>query len=91
MTYSQSRKEYLSEHPFCEARVSGCTHTATDIHHKAGRFGDRLTDKSEFLAVCRNCHRWIHDNDKLSREKGWLKNTYRKRLSILEEVKQGLI
>ena len=42
-----------------------------DIHHKAGR-GRFYLDVSTFMAVCRECHDYIHKWPKESREKGWL-------------------
>ncbi len=37
-----------------------------------GRNGERLLDVDYFMAVCRDCHQYIHNNPKESREKGWL-------------------
>jgi hypothetical protein len=45
---------------------------ATEIHHTNGRTGDRLTDESFWLAVCRQSHEWIHGNPKKSRSLGFL-------------------
>lgn len=45
----RERPEYLAEHEYCEARIKGCTHIATDIHHKEGR-GKNLRNKATFLA-----------------------------------------
>jgi hypothetical protein len=49
------REKFLKHNPFCKAAFPGCTLTATDVHHKAGR-GDHLLDDATFLAVCRKCH-----------------------------------
>jgi hypothetical protein len=57
--YSILRKKYLENHPMCEARLPGCGLSSTDIHHKAGRTGDRYLDDTDFLSVCRVCHQWI--------------------------------
>lgn len=71
--YSLVRAEYLAGRETCEAKIPGvCTGRATDVHHRAGRVGDLLTDKSNFMAVCRECHTWIHDNDADARERGLL-------------------
>jgi hypothetical protein len=35
---------------------------ADQIHHKASRIGVKLSDSSDFLAVCGVCHRFIEDN-----------------------------
>jgi hypothetical protein len=66
--YYKLRADYLAQHPVCE--VCG-SNGSQDIHHKAGR-GSRLNDTEHFVACCRQCHRWIHDNANEAREKGWL-------------------
>ena len=54
--YLKLRKIYLDSHNMCDVRLIGCTHYATEIHHAEGRIGFRLTDISNFVAICRNCH-----------------------------------
>ena len=68
--YHAKRILYLTTHKECEAVLPGCLHMASDIHHLY--FGsDRnlhLTDETTWKAVCRECHRIIHDemsNDEL--------------------------
>ena len=56
--YSEFRKDHLSKNPFCEI----CGERATQIHHKRGRFQERLNDTEFFMAVCMACHNWIHRN-----------------------------
>ena len=66
--YSKLRKDYLTLHPVCRAKIPGCTNVATDVHHKySGK------DRSKYylitttwMPVCRSCHNAIHD--KLSAE-----------------------
>lgn len=62
------REQYLGLHSSCEAKLEGCTLTSQEIHHLY--FGsDRskhYTDFENVKAVCRSCHRFIHD--KLSTE-----------------------
>jgi hypothetical protein len=65
--YLELRFIYLKEHPLCE--VEGCTHKATEIHHKAGRTGDSLY--MYFLAVCNECHRRIEENPDWAKENGY--------------------
>lgn len=65
--YSKLRKKYLEIHPLCECDLPGCTRKAVEIHHKKGR-GKNTTDVSTFLAVCRSCHDWIHNNPKEAKE-----------------------
>jgi len=60
--YSVLREQFLKNHPYCKAKVPGCSIIATDIHHKKGRVGKLFLDDSEFLAVCRMCHTWIENN-----------------------------
>ena len=56
--YRSIRAEYLTKNPKCKV----CHGDASQIHHKAGRVGDKLNDTKDFLAVCFCCHRKIHDN-----------------------------
>jgi len=67
--YKKLRAEYLEENQNCER----CINTpAAEIHHKAGRNGERLLFVPHFMAVCRNCHLYIHANPMESYERGWL-------------------
>lgn len=66
--YTILRQSYLKNHPMCEARLPGCNLSASDIHHKHGRVGDLYLDDTEYIALCRNCHRWIHDNPAKAKE-----------------------
>lgn len=67
--YQEKRDKYMDNHPICECCESNFSE---DLHHKAGRIGDLLTDESKFMACCRECHTWIHEHPKESREKGYL-------------------
>ncbi len=62
--YLEKRKLFLKSHPVCGANLSGCTTTATDVHHKAGRTGNLLLDESKWIALCRACHTWIETHPK---------------------------
>ena len=66
--YRVVREKYMKEHPECEV----CGEESGEIHHKNGRTNKRLTDDKYFLAVCRGCHNFIHDNPKEAREEGYL-------------------
>lgn len=58
--YSKVRKEFLLANPLCEARIPQlCTTDSVQVHHKAGRIGDLLTDVRYFLPVCDACHKWV--------------------------------
>lgn len=56
--YSVLRKVYLATFPKCWC----CPNPATDIHHRHGRFKDRLNDTTFWIGVCRPCHDKIHSN-----------------------------
>jgi 5-methylcytosine-specific restriction endonuclease McrA len=66
--YSSVRLDYLQHNPLCER----CGEKADQIHHKRGRFGERLNDKDFFMAVCMTCHNWIHSNSIEAYSKGYL-------------------
>jgi hypothetical protein len=67
-SYRKVRKEFLEEKDYaCEV----CGMYATDIHHKKGR-GKNLCKKESFMAVCRKCHTYIHDNPAWARENNYL-------------------
>lgn len=77
--YSALRKDFLEQFPFCMAKIwvslqsVGCTHLATDIHHRKGR-GKYLLDVETWLPVCRNCHRWIEEHPKEAKQAGFSKS-----------------
>lgn len=66
--YRLVRDEFMRLHPKCQI----CGKESTDLHHKNGRIGSNLTDVKTFMALCRKCHREVHDNPKLARGKGYL-------------------
>jgi nitrate/TMAO reductase-like tetraheme cytochrome c subunit len=68
--YSILREKFLKHHPMCEANLPGCSLNAHDIHHSKGRTGNLMLDDTEFVAVCRSCHTWIHENPKQAKELG---------------------
>lgn len=68
--YSVLEKDFLLDHPVCEASVTGCTYHATQVHHKKGR-GKLLTVVKYFLAVCDHCHKWIEKHPKAAKEAGF--------------------
>lgn len=65
--YRKLRDNYLKENPICER----CGEKSEDLHHKKPR-EHYLNDVSIFCSLCRKCHIWVHDNDKESREQGYL-------------------
>jgi len=73
--YLKLRNRFLTDFSLCQIAVKGCSINATDVHHTyAGVNRDAFyLVQSTWLAVCRNCHDFLHLNPKLSREMGWLK------------------
>lgn len=74
--YSRIREEFMLRHA-CEPcpvmrEIFGEFFEVTDLHHKAGREGDRLIDVLNWLAVSREGHNWIHSNPAEARKRGWL-------------------
>lgn len=74
--YHKLRGVFLQTHPNCKACLPlnmDRPARASDIHHVAGRIGAKLLDESDWLAVCRPCHDFIHRNPLLARKLGLLK------------------
>lgn len=75
--YSILRGQFLAEHPVCAAGpkwgvlFTGCTHTASQIHHKLRR-GPHLNDTKTFVPICANCHRFLETHANIARAKGLL-------------------
>jgi hypothetical protein len=69
--YARLRDAFLTAKPKCEAKLVGCTGVSTDVHHKAGRVGDKYLRIGTWLAVCRNCHTWIEINPAAAKELGF--------------------
>lgn len=64
--YLTLRKVYLQNHINCEVKYDGCTGASTEIHHSKKRTGELLCDVRYFVAICRNCHLIVeNDNVKL--------------------------
>lgn len=71
--YLKLRKIQLEKNPHCQINVATCTGIATEIHHSAYRHGDNYLNTDTWVAVCRECHQYIHLHPELAREQGWLK------------------
>jgi hypothetical protein len=73
--YSKLRERFLTDNPLCMVKVNGCGHGATDVHHtRSGSDRDAFyLVQSTWLAVCRNCHQYVHEHPEESRIMGWLK------------------
>lgn len=73
--YLKLRERFLTENHLCQVVVAGCTNSASDVHHTRSG-SDRDTYylvQSTWLAVCRNCHSWVHKFPKEARLLGYLK------------------
>jgi hypothetical protein len=77
----------LARREFCEAGAmiaGGCNGLArsTDIHEPLTRArGGSILDVENTMAVCRQCHIWIHDHPAQALELGFLKSRYAPDLS----------
>jgi hypothetical protein len=67
--YSYERKAFLAAKPVCEICHRG---RSVDVHHRRGRWGRKLLDRTFWTAVCRPCHDLIHSNPRRARELGYL-------------------
>lgn len=62
--------EYLAkpENKVCRAQLSGCSHLATQVHHKYKRDGYYLIMSGMFLPICSSCHGYVNtDSDEAIR------------------------
>lgn len=50
--YRKEARRYITQHPQCGI----CKQPATTIHHRQGRIGDLLLDKTKWLQLCMDCH-----------------------------------
>lgn len=63
----------------CEAMIeeAGCTKWRDDVHEKLPRSAVGSTiNPDNCLAVCRNCHNFIHNNPEFSYSRGFLISRY---------------
>lgn len=71
--YSKLRKDYLLQHPFCQAALPGCSKVATDVHHKAGR-GKYYLITTTWIGLCRSCHTYVEEHPADAKELGFSTN-----------------
>jgi hypothetical protein len=58
--YTVERREFLQWHPMCELLWDrDCTHTATEIHHMAGRAASVFFRTDLWRAACHSCHQAV--------------------------------
>jgi hypothetical protein len=50
--YRKEARRFLTQHPKCAI----CGQLATTIHHRAGRIGELLLDKTKWMSLCMPCH-----------------------------------
>lgn len=66
---------YAKVRPLVVARDGGlcqrCGAVGTDVHHKAGRVGQALTDVDHMVLLCRCCHDWCGENPAAAVEQGY--------------------
>lgn len=70
--YLKLRTEFLKKHPQCMVFPA---FSSEEVHHTfcgASR-ATHFLDVPTWMAVSRKGHSYIHENPKISREKGWLK------------------
>lgn len=58
---------------------------ALEVHHKAGREGEALLDFDLWVALCPDCHRWVHANPEVAYAGGWLVSRNALRADLTEE------
>lgn len=57
----------------CEAGTEVCSGRAVHAHHVVPRSQGRDDTPGNLLAVCVECHDWIHSHPAAARERGWLR------------------
>lgn len=68
--YNNLAKQFKLDNPTCAVRISGCTGSSEDVHHRKGR-NKYLLEVSTWISVCRNCHIYIENHPEEAKEKGW--------------------
>lgn len=62
--------ELLEQRPVCE-RCSAAR--STDVHEPRLRSrGADINDPEQCVCLCRDCHRWVHDNPTAATNEGWM-------------------
>lgn len=69
--YLPIKDQFLKDNPECMVKRPGCYFDSTNVHHGAGRVGEKLFDTKYFIACCDGlCHRWCEENPKEAKEIG---------------------
>ena len=73
--YKVTKPLWLALHPACQYQGEGsvqCGETyGVTVHHRMGR-GKQLNELKFFMTVCQRHHRWIEDNKKEARRRGYV-------------------
>jgi 5-methylcytosine-specific restriction endonuclease McrA len=79
-TYAREggRREIVSRILGAFSRCQRCKFAdAVDVHEVLPRSaGGSILDEDNLRAVCRTCHRWIHEHPKEATASGWLVSRY---------------
>lgn len=68
--YYQLAKKFKEDYPYCKAKLNGCTHLTTDVHHMKSR-GINLNKIEYWLPLCRNCHNKITEDSAFAIREGF--------------------
>jgi hypothetical protein len=66
--YLEKKAKYLQIFPICQAK--GCGKPSTDLHHRQGRNGSKLTDETLFMALCFDHHEYYTEHSAEAIEDG---------------------
>ena len=70
--YNALKPAFFEENPNCKRCADkGLERPANDPHHTGGRTGKRLADFSKIIALCRQCHDWVHANPREAMKAGY--------------------
>ena len=69
--YRVRRINFLDAHPYCEFPL-GCDRPTAVVHHKRGRFGDRLNNTDWWAGSCVEHNDYAETHTGHSLEVGWL-------------------
>lgn len=65
--YRKEARRYLTQHPKCAI----CGQLASTIHHRAGRIGELLLDKTKWLSLCLPCHQRVTEDSAWAIKNGY--------------------
>ena len=70
-------RDQLTARPVCEVKVARvCRGLAVDIHEPFTRArGGSILDPANTLALCRDCHSYVHAHPKWANERGYLRTS----------------